>query len=163
MESIWKLVEDYHYHYIIFEYKLYLDLPWSDVKFLQDVDEEVLHFIPWINGIRSIQNNNYIHVSLTPWNKQKHLQSRDYLLISLLWLMFKFCLETKHRRFQGCQFPPNQVCDGIQAFIGFKGFRNGILNSFWLLTSRKCHAQMLTMIKGESRNTTQRFPPKKGA
>lgn len=140
MDSVWKLVGDFHYYLIIIKCKLYLNLPWSDVKFLQDVDEKVLHFIPWINRIRSIQNNNYIHVSLTSWKTKTFDKSRDNLLITL-WLRFKFYLGTKyHKGISRLSVSTKSSVWWHLGFIAFKWFRNGFLNSFWMLTSQKCHA-----------------------
>lgn len=45
----------------------HLDLPWADVKLLQDVDEEVLNLHPWVDAVGAIQDNDDVHVGLAPW------------------------------------------------------------------------------------------------
>ncbi len=45
----------------------HLNLTWSNVELLQNVDEESLHFIPGVDGVWTIQNDHDVHVGLTSW------------------------------------------------------------------------------------------------
>lgn len=61
----------------------HLNLTWTDIELLKNVDKKSLHLIPGVDWVGAIQNNHYVHVRLTScktFKDEKHQRGKQMFL-----------------------------------------------------------------------------------